>query len=172
MIDLIDNLIKIDIMRLFRKIIAGLLILIGNQIVYAQWVGIASSNDRGGYSVYVDPDSGVSIGETVNYWFLYDFKKLQKTAASSFLSYEIQLEINCNKQIGRILRSIDYLEPMGTGNPVHVSSMAQGWAPLNPFAKDVTIWQIACPAYPIANAPQWLLVFIYQKGGDGLNPSI
>lgn len=135
---------------LISKIIAGLLLLFSSNLLFAQWVGIANSGDRGGYSVYIDPDSGVSIGETVNYWFLYDFKKLQKTAASPFLSYEIQLEINCHKQIGRILRSIDYLEPMGTGNPVHVSSIAQDWTPLNPFTKDEIIWHIACPEYPIA----------------------
>lgn len=130
------------------KIITGLLFLLSSNLLLAQWVGIASSSDRGGYSVYVDPDSGVSIGDTINYWFLYDFKKPQKTAGSSYLSYEIQLEINCNKQIGRILRSIDYLDSMGSGEPTHTSFEAQNWMPLNPFTKDEIIWKIACPAYP------------------------
>lgn len=135
-------------MMLIRKIITGLLLLLSSNLLFAQWVSIASSGDRGGYSVYVDPDSGVSIGDTINYWFLYDFKKLQKTAASSYLSYEIQLEINCNKQIGRILRSIDYLDHMGLGKPFRTSCEAQNWMPLNPFSKDEIIWSIACPAYP------------------------
>lgn len=137
-------------MMLTRKIITGLLLLLNSNLLLAQWVGIASSGDRGGYSVYVDPDSGVSIGDTVNFWLLYDFEILQKTTSSSYLSYEIQLEINCNKQIGRILRSIDYLEPMGGGKPVRTSSKVQDWSSLNPYTKDEIIWHIACPGHPTA----------------------
>lgn len=133
---------------LLSKTFAGFLFLLISNFAFAQWVGIASSNDRGGYSVYIDPDTRESIGETVNFWFLYDFKNLQKTATSSYLSYEIRMEINCNKQIGRILGFIDYLEPMGEGKPVRTSSKAQNWTSLNPYAKDEILWRIACPAYP------------------------
>ena len=150
--------------RLSSKLIAGLIFLLISNFALAQWVGIASSSDRGGYSVYVDPDTRESIGETVNFWFLYDFKNLQKTATSSYQSYEIQLEINCNKQMGRILGFIDYLEPMGAGKPVRLSSWAQDWSSLNPFAKDEIIWRIACPSQPITNIPELPLVYRFQSG--------
>lgn len=146
-----------DLRRLFSKIIVGLLFLIISNFAFAQWVGIASSEDRGGYSVYVDPDTKESTGETVNFWFLYDFKRLQKTPVSSYLSYEIQLEINCNKQMGRILGFIDYLEPMGAGKPIRTSSEVQNWTSLNPFVKDGIIWRIACPSHPTASDSQRLL---------------
>ena len=144
------HLTLIKFMMLARKIITGLLLFLNANLLFAQWVGISSSDDRGGYSVYVDPDSGVSIGDTVNFWLLYDFKMLQKTTSTSYLSYEIQLEINCNKQIGRILRSIDYLEPMGEGKPVRTSSKVQDWSSLNPYTKDELIWRIVCPGHPTA----------------------
>lgn len=157
------SIVGITIFRwLSSKLFVGLLFLISSNFVFAQWVGIASSSDRGGYSVYVDPDTRESIGETVNYWFLYDFKKLQKTATSSYLSYEIQLEINCQKQMGRILGFIDYSEPMGAGKPVRASSKAQDWSTLNPYTKDEIIWRIACPNQPIVNIPKLLLAHRFQ----------
>ena len=153
---------KVFLGGLSSKLIAGLIFLLISNFALAQWVGIASSSDRGGYSVYVDPDTRESIGETVNYWFLYDFKKLQKTATSSYLSYEIQLEINCQKQMGRILGFIDYSEPMGVGKSVRASSKAQDWSTLNPYTKDEIIWRIACPNQPIVNIPKLLLAHRFQ----------
>lgn len=158
-------------MRLIRKVIVGLLLLFSSHLSFAQWVGIAKSTDRGGYSVYFDPDTRESIGETVNFWFLYDFKKLQRNAFTSYLSYEIQLEINCNKQMGRILGFIDYLEPMGAGKPARTSFEAQNWMPLNPFAKDDIIWHIACPSHPTAYDSRWPLFFGLLKGSNSLAPS-
>ena len=159
-------------MGLIRKIFIGLLLLLSSHLTFAQWVGIASSDDRGGYSVYVDPDTRESIGETINFWFLYDFKKLQRTTVTSYLSYEIQLEIDCKKQMDLILGFIDYLEPMGAGNPVRTSFEPQNWTPLNPYTKDEIIWQIACPAHPIAYDSRWPLFFGLLKGGNSLAPSV
>ena len=158
-------------MRLISKTFIGLLLLLSSHLTFAQWVGIASSTDRGGYSVYFDPDTRESIGETVNFWFLYDFKKLQRIADTSYLSYEIQLEIDCKKQIGRILGFIDYLESMGAGRPARTSFDAQNWMPLNPYAKDDIIWHIACPAYPTAYDSRWPPFFGFLKGSDSLAPS-
>ena len=60
------HLTLIKFMMLTRKIITGLLLFLNANLLFAQWVGISSSDDRGGYSVYVDPDSGVSI-DHLNY---------------------------------------------------------------------------------------------------------
>lgn len=137
-------------MKLIRSIIAGLLLLFITQASFAQWVGIASSQDRGGYDVYLDPNSKTEVDEGMTFWLLFDFKTLQQYAESVFLSYEIELEINCLKQQGRILGFVDFLEPMGRGQPNRISFVPQNWVPLSSVGKDELIWSLACEVSPIA----------------------
>lgn len=131
-------------MKLFKLIITGLLLFINCHMSYAQWVSIASSNDRGGYVVYLDPNSRTDVNEGVTFWLLFDFKTLQQYADSVFLSYEIELEINCQKQKGRILGFVDFLEPMGNGEPNRISLAPQNWMSLDASGKDELIWNLAC----------------------------
>lgn len=145
-------------MKLFKSIVSGLLFLMSSHLAYAQWVGIASSSDRGGYDVYLDPNSRTIVDEGMTFWLLYDFKTLQQHNDSIFLSYEVELEINCVKQQGRILGFVDFLEPMGAGEPNRISFMPQNWVPLNPTEKDELILDLACPELPSANIAPQLLV--------------
>ncbi len=142
-------------MKMFRSIVTGLLLLISSHMAFAQWVGIASSSDRGGYDVYLDPNSKTIVDEGMTFWLLFDFKTLQQYADSLFLSYEIELEINCVNQQGRILGFVDFLAPMGTGEPNRISFAPQNWVPLNSAGKDELIWNLACEGSPTAFLSEW-----------------
>lgn len=144
-------------MKVFRLIVSGLFLLFISHASFAQWVGIASSNDRGGYEVYLDPNSRTVVDESVTFWLIFDYKTLQQYADSLFLSYEIELEINCINQQGRILGFVDFLEPMGGGQPNRISFMPQDWVPLSAAGKDELIWSLACEGSPTAFAPGWLI---------------
>lgn len=141
-------------MRLFKSIMTGLLLFFSSHMAFAQWVGIASSSDRGGYDVYLDPHSRTLVDEGMKFWLLFDFKTLQQYADSTFLSYEIELEVNCVKQQGRILGFLDFTEPMGSGEPNRISVAPQNWVSLNSSGKDELIWNLACSESPTAFSPE------------------
>ena len=131
-------------MKLLKSIVLCFILFVTDHVASAEWVGIASSNERGGYVVYLDPSSKVALKEIVTFWLLYDFKLPQRTGGSSFSSYQIHLEVDCRKRLGRILGFLDFLDRMGDGDPVRVSSAAQDWVPLSPDGKDKTLWALAC----------------------------
>jgi hypothetical protein len=135
--------------RPFKSVALGLILLFSSHITYAQWTGIASSSDRGGYVVYLDPSSSTAFEGISNIWLLYDFKVIQQVKTSPYLSYKIQIEIDCRNNIGRILGFMDFSEPMGKGVPVRRDYSAQNWTPLIPGGKDKILWDVACLSFRV-----------------------
>jgi hypothetical protein len=130
--------------RFICSVTLGLILLVGNLDAYAQWAGIASSDDRGGYVVYLDPSLSASFDGVSSIWLLFDFKVTQNAKTIPYTSYKIQMEIDCKNHIGRILGYVDFLGPMGKGMPIRTNSAPQNWTPLIPDGKDRILWNIAC----------------------------
>ena len=63
--------------QLINLVVFGFILLFGSPLAFAQWTGIASSSDRGGYVVYLDPSSSTAFEGISNIWLLYDFKVIQ-----------------------------------------------------------------------------------------------
>jgi hypothetical protein len=119
--------------------------MFNNHHAIAQWTGIASLNDRGGYVVYLDPSSSTVFDGVSNIWLLYDFEIIQKVKTLQYRSYKIQMEIDCRNSMGRILGFIDFSEHMGEGVPVRIDSSSHDWKQLIPNGKDKILWDVACP---------------------------
>jgi hypothetical protein len=136
--------LSFQIRRFASLVTLSLVLLFSNFSAHAQWAGIASSDDRGGYDVYFDPSLSASFDGVANIWLLFDFKVIQKAKTTPYSSYKIQMEIDCKNYIGRILGYMDFLEGMGKGIPVRTNSAPQSWTPLIPDGKDRILWNVAC----------------------------
>jgi hypothetical protein len=121
------------------------LLLLSNEPAYAEWVSIDSSDS---FTIYVDPDSLHHKlrhkGKLVKIWVLFDFKAVQGTSGSSYISEKLLDEFDCTEEQYRILAFYRYSGPMGTGEFVYSDSYPGKWEPVARKTVNQSLWVYAC----------------------------
>ena len=76
---------------------------------------------------------------------MYDFRRQDFTPAGRGLYSTVVLrEYDCGERRVRLLSSIDFAGPMGTGEAVDTSDRAGRWEIIVAGALDEAFWNIAC----------------------------
>jgi hypothetical protein len=127
-------------------ILLGLLLA---QPVWAEWVGIVSSNY---VRHYHDPSTvrKTATGK-ITIWELTDYPETQETLggvklSKPFWSYKWLQEYDCNKEAVRPLRSVHYAGPMGYGAEVSSNNTPSrfGFTAVSPGTIGYKMLQAAC----------------------------
>jgi hypothetical protein len=127
-----------------RLILITLLVLLCSGPVSAEWVELGSSQGRGGYTLYADPDTIRRKGELVKMWGMSDFKTTQQTAGFSYLAMKQQWEFDCAEERHRTLAMIEFSGNMESGNVVYSDSVEGKWIPISPRSVGLSLWKVAC----------------------------
>lgn len=120
------------------------LLLLSNSPAYAEWVKIDSSESKGGYSVFVDPDTIRRKGEMVKLWYLLDYNTIQTVLQGSFLSGRAQAVIDCAEERIRLLASTNFSGNMGSGYIIYNNIDESKWGPVAPRSIAEALWEVAC----------------------------
>ena len=126
-----------------RLLLIALLVL-SNGPAYAEWVEVGSTQDKGGYTVYADPDTIRRKGDLVKMWILYDFKTIRSIGGISLLSSKGQNQYDCAEERSRGLAFSWFSGNMGNGGIVHSDSDELKWEPVAPESIGETLWKFAC----------------------------
>ena len=127
-----------------RLILVTVLLVLSSGPVYAEWVEVASSENAGGYTVYVDPDTLRRTGDLVKLWVLFDYKTMQKPASLSYLSSRTQKQYDCTEEVDRRLEFTWFSANMSSGNVMYTNSDEGKWRPIAPGSIGQTLWKAAC----------------------------
>jgi hypothetical protein len=118
-------------------------LLLASSTVLADWTRISSDKDI--YSAYADKESIRRQGEMVRMQGLYDFRRQDFTPGGKGLFSTVVLrEYDCDQRRVRLLSSIDFAGPMGTGGAVDTNVHTGRWENVVSGALDDAFWNIAC----------------------------
>ena len=124
------------------------LLFLSSGTAYAEWVEVVTSDDHGGYTTYIDPDTLRRKGNLVKIWILYDFKAAQDERFHSYISVKRLNEYDCEDERNRNLAYLKYSGPMGTREVVdsYVDSYMypSNWAPVVPDSVGKVLWRFVC----------------------------
>ncbi len=127
----------------FMAVIA--LLVLSSGLAYAEWVAIGYSENLGGYTVYVDPDTIRRKGDhQVKVWALTDYTTMQTVGGRSFLSSKAQNEFDCAKELQHELAVTWFSGNMGNGIGVWHSSNKTEWRPAAPGSVGEGVWKYTC----------------------------
>ena len=122
-----------------------MLLVLSSEPAYAEWVSIDSSDS---FTIYVDSDSLRHKlrhkGKLEKIWVLFDFKAVQDTSGSSYISEKLLDEFDCTEEQFRILAFYSYSGPMGTREVVYSDSYPGKWGPVTPDSVVQSLWKFAC----------------------------
>jgi hypothetical protein len=107
-------------------------------------VSIDSANSRGGFTVYVDPDTIRHKGEIVKMWHLLDYKTMQPLLRGSFMSEKSQAQFDCAEERVRLLAITNFSGSMGSGNAIYTDIDEGKWGPVAPRSIAEALWEYAC----------------------------
>ena len=110
----------------------------------AEWTKAAESDEKSGYTVYVDFTSIRKANNIAKMWVLFDYKIEQKATGVNFLSQKIRLEYNCEEGLMRMLAFSLFSRHMEKGELIRSYSQPQKWIEVQPGSIDETEWKIAC----------------------------
>ena len=127
-----------------RLILVTLLMMLDGGPVYGEWLEVGSSDNAGGYIVYVDPDTMRRTGNLVTMWVLFDYKTMQKPASLSYLSSRVQKQYDCAEEVDRRLEFTWFSANMSSGNVMYTNSDEGKWRPVTPGSIGQTLWKAAC----------------------------
>ena len=97
------------------------------------------------YSAYADKATIRRTGPRAKMSGMYDFRRQDFTPAGRGLYSTVVLrEYDCGERRVRLLSSIDFAGPMGTGEAVDTSDRAGRWEIIVAGALDEAFWNIAC----------------------------
>lgn len=120
------------------------LLVLSSGPAYAEWVAIDSSDVRGGFTTYADPDTVRRKGNLVKMWTLRDFKTRQNNGGSSYLSTKALDEYDCTEEQYRKLAFYMYPGQMGASETDYMSTDPGKWTPVVPNSVGETMWKVAC----------------------------
>ena len=109
----------------------------------AEWSAVGSGDYI--YSAYADKATIRRNGPRAKMSGMYDFRRQDFTPAGRGLYSTVVLrEYDCGERRVRLLSSIDFAGPMGTGEAVDTSDRAGRWEIIVAGALDEAFWNIAC----------------------------
>lgn len=129
-----------------KRLILIILLLLSGGPAYAEWMLVEKNNDQVEVmAVYADPDTIRRKGDLVTMWTLHDFKTMQTSPSSSYLSTKVQRQFDCAKPRTRLLAFTEFSGNMGTGNVGFSDSPAEdSWIPVEPGSINQALWEVAC----------------------------
>ena len=111
-----------------KKIFLAFILLITSN-VWAEWTYISKI---GGDTDYIDFKTVKKVGQTVKFWNLVDFKKVQLLVDKPYLSFRQFKEINCSNNTQRSLYLIFSDGNMGDGQVIYSGDSDNKHAPIAP----------------------------------------
>ena len=109
----------------------------------ADWTAVGAANNI--YAAYADKDSIKRSGAGVTMVGLYDFRKQDFTPTGKGLYSTVVLrEYDCAARRVRLVSSIDFSGPMGSGEPVDTIRSARRWEHVVEGGIDEAYWKVAC----------------------------
>ncbi|MBU6482081.1 MAG: hypothetical protein KGS09_16215 [Nitrospirae bacterium] len=129
-----------------KRLILIILLLLSSGPAYAEWVLVEKNNELVEVmAVYADPDTIRRKGDLVKMWTLHDFKTIQTSPSSSYLSTKVQRQFDCTKQRTRLLAFTEFSGNMGTGTVAFSDSPDEdSWIPVEPGSINHALWEVAC----------------------------
>ena len=127
-----------------EKILFTLLLVFISPNSMAEWTKAAESDEKSGYTVYVDFTSIRKANNIAKMWVLFDYKIEQKATGVNFLSQKIRREYNCEEGLMRMLAFSLFSRHMEKGELIRSYSQPQKWIEVQPGSIDETEWKIAC----------------------------
>jgi len=127
-----------------KRLLLVTLLVLGSGPAYAEWVLLGPSESKGGYSVYVDPDTIRRKSEMVKMWYLADFETPQAVRGVSYLSQKAQGQFDCAEERWRQLAFTNFSGHMGRGDAVFSNIDEDNWAPVQPGSVGEGLWETAC----------------------------
>ena len=127
-----------------RLILLTLLMMLGGGTVYAEWLEVGSSENAGGYTVYVDADTMRRTGNLLTMWVLFDYKTMQKPASLSYWSSRVQKQYDCTEEVDRRLEFTWFSANMSRGDVIYTNSEEGKWRPVAPGTIGQILWKVAC----------------------------
>ena len=126
------------------KKILVLLLLIVSTSVFAEWTEVGGNNAAGQTS-YIDLGTIKRKGHKVKVWSLNDYKTVQESEGSRYLSSMSRYEYDCEEETIRLLDFLWYSGNMKQGEIVVSSSNIKMEArSVTPGSIDETFFKIAC----------------------------
>ncbi len=111
----------------------------------AQWTAVSGGDYI--HTPYADKSSISRNGPIVKMSGMYDFKQQDFTPGGRALYSTVVLrEYDCDQRRVRLLSSIDFSGPMGSGGAVDSSARSGRWEGIVSGALDEAFWNIACGA--------------------------
>ena len=109
----------------------------------ADWTAVGAANNI--YAAYADKDSIKRNGASVTMVGLYDFRKQDFTPTGKGLYSTVVLrEYDCAARRVRLVSSIDFSGPMGSGDPVDTMSSVRRWENVVEGGIDEAYFKVAC----------------------------
>lgn len=127
-----------------KKILFTLLLVFISPNSMAEWTKAAESDEKSGYTVYVDFTSIRKANNIAKMWVLFDYKIEQKATGVNFLSQKIRREYNCEEKLMRILAFSLFSRHMEKGELIRSYSQPQKWLEIQPDSMDETELKTAC----------------------------
>jgi len=128
-------------MRSIRAILSGLAFF--SCQAHADWTAVGTANSI--YAAYADKDSIKRSGASVTMVGLYDFRKQDFTPTGKGLYSTVVLrEYDCAARRVRLVSSIDFSGPMGSGEPVDTIRSVRRWEDVVEGGIDEAYWKVAC----------------------------
>lgn len=126
-----------------NKILVLLLLMVSTN-VFAEWTKVTGSSD-GDMTVYVDFGTIKRKGNKVKMWDLFDFKTVQETAGTRYLSQLSRNEYDCEEEIKRMLNLYWYSGNMRNGETVtSQSNIKDDGTSIIPGSINEALLKVAC----------------------------
>jgi hypothetical protein len=120
------------------------LLVLSSGSAFAEWVSIGSSENGGGYTVYVNPDTIRRKGDLVKMWIFLDYKTIQTVAGTSHLSVRSQHQYDCAEDRHRRLAYTFFSGNMESSKEVYSNPDEGKWEPVASDSVAEGLWKIAC----------------------------
>ena len=127
-----------------KKLLFTLLLVCISPNSMAEWTKAAESDEKGGYTIYVDLASIRKANNIAKMWVLFDYKIEQKATGVNFLSQKIRREYNCEEKLMRILAFSLFSRHMEKGELIRSYSQPQKWLEVQSDSMDETELKIVC----------------------------
>ena len=124
---------------------AGLLLAlaVAGGAARADWTAVGEANEI--YAAFADRATIRRTGALATMHGLYDFRRQDFTPEGRALFSTVVLrEYDCGARRVRLLSSIDFSGPMGSGEPVLVSDRPGRWESVQDSGVDAAYWQAVC----------------------------
>jgi len=127
-----------------KKIIFAVILLLICSDVLAEWSKVGTSEDDGGYTVYVDLVTARKAAHRVKMWTLIDYQVEQRASGTNFLSKKIRYDYDCKERQIRVLAFSLFSWNMERGELRRSYNQPQQWERVSPESLEEAAWKAAC----------------------------